>query len=169
MPPQSARGTDLIARLKAVVQQSEGMQFQQPLAFGDVALAPGQVLGMSRIDQEAFQTALLQNLKYWNPIHPGRLHRHAAHPALDQPVGHPLQICREAVEAPDRLLVTIRTDRYPMLTATNVDACRVGMHKIQCLPIYFRLVPLARPVNPFLLAPYSPIDWIVFARPGSDK
>jgi hypothetical protein len=71
----------LVARLKAVVQQSEGMQLQQPPALLDVALAARQILGVTRIYQIHLQSPLLQNLENRNPVHSGRLHGHATHSA----------------------------------------------------------------------------------------
>jgi hypothetical protein len=50
LPPQRSRDTDLFVWLETVVQQTEGVQFQQPLAFLNIALAAGQVLGVTGVD-----------------------------------------------------------------------------------------------------------------------
>jgi hypothetical protein len=46
MPPQRARGSNFVARLKAAAQQPEGVQLQQPLTFLHIALSAGHVLGV---------------------------------------------------------------------------------------------------------------------------
>jgi hypothetical protein len=97
------------------------------------------------------------------------LHGYAPHSPFDQPVCHLLQILREALKATHWLFVQFRIDRHPMLTATNVDAGRMGVHDIQSLPIYFGLVRSAGIVilNSFPHS-YSNRSYR-FARPGSDK
>ena len=95
---------------------------------------------MPRIDQKYFQSVLLQNLKHRHPIHPGRLHGHAADSAVHQPVRHLFHIRGKTIEAPDGLLIPFRTDGHPMFAAANVDARCMGMHHFQRFPIYFRLI-----------------------------
>jgi hypothetical protein len=87
-----SRSPYLVGGLKAVVQQPERVQLQQPLAFLNVALAARHVLGVLRVDQENLQPVLLQNFECRHPVHPGRLQRHAADASLHQPARHFPQI-----------------------------------------------------------------------------
>jgi hypothetical protein len=79
LTPQRTRNPGLIGRLKAVVQQAESVQFQQPLTFLNIALAAGYVLGVLGIHQVNFQPLLFQYFEHRHPVNTRRLHGHAAH------------------------------------------------------------------------------------------
>jgi hypothetical protein len=46
LPPIGAQYADLLRRAEGIIQQAEGVQLQQPLAFLHVGLPSGQILGM---------------------------------------------------------------------------------------------------------------------------
>lgn len=135
LPPQAARDTDFVGRLKAAIQQAECMQFQQPLTFLHIALASRYVLRMLRVDQRNPQPMLLENLEHRHPVHAGGLHGYGPYALLHQPPRHGAKSSRETSEPPHRLRIAIRADRYPMLAAANIDARRIRMHDLQRFPI----------------------------------
>jgi hypothetical protein len=107
LPPQGARHPDLVGGLKAIIQQTKGMQLQQPLTLLHIALAPRHVLGVPGIHQIHFQTMLFKNLQHGHPIYASRWQGHAAHALLNQPLPHPTQICCKTYETPHRLGIAV--------------------------------------------------------------
>ena len=81
------------------------MQLHQPLALLHVAFASRQILRLSRIHQIHFETSLLQDVEYRDPVDASGLHGHGPNPALLQPIGHRLQLGCGAPKATYRLAV----------------------------------------------------------------
>jgi hypothetical protein len=82
---------------------------------------------------------LFENLKHGHPINASRLHGHAPHALLNQPLRHLTQICGETSETPHWLGVAIRADGHPMLAAAYIDPGRIRVYDFQCLPVHFLL------------------------------
>src|SRR5215216_6375160 len=102
------------------------MQLQQPLTLLHIALAPGQVLGMSRVYQIYREATFFQNLVQRNPIHTRRLHRYGLDSACLQPVRQTVQVRGEAFEPAYRLWVSVRTHCYVMGHIAHVDPVGLG-------------------------------------------
>ena len=82
LAPVRPHDANLGGRVKRVAEQTVGVQLQQPLAFLDVTLAPGQVLRVSRVDQIDVEAAGVQNFVERDPIDTGRLHGDRRHATL---------------------------------------------------------------------------------------
>ena len=99
-----AHHAHLAVRAPRRAQQPQAHELLQPLAVLHVALAPGHVLHLPRIDQPDLQAALLQHLVHRDPVHARRLQRHRVHAARDQPVGQRVQVVGHRAELAHRLL-----------------------------------------------------------------
>jgi len=62
------------------------VQFQEPLTFLYVTLAPRHTLGATGIDQVDFQTVAFEHIMHGDPIHASRLHRYGFNATAFQPV-----------------------------------------------------------------------------------
>src|SRR4051812_32743269 len=83
------------------------MELAQPSGIADISLAPRHVLGVTRIDQDNLEPALLENLVRRDPIDPGGFHRNTGHTAGFEPVG---QISKSCVNVPNaRTGVSVQT------------------------------------------------------------
>jgi hypothetical protein len=100
------------------------MQPLQPLGIADVGLTAGNMLGISRIDQNDFEAALIEELKRWDPIDPSRLHRDGSHAALLEPIGQTLQISGEGSKAANWLVgILVWIDCRDMHGGADIDRC----------------------------------------------
>jgi hypothetical protein len=90
LPPVGPSPPDLGGRMKRIPEQPVGVQLQEPLAFLHVALAPGQVLGVPRVDQIDLEAARLEDFVHGDPLDPGGLQGDGRDTALQEPVGEPL-------------------------------------------------------------------------------
>jgi len=97
----------------ATARQAVFMQSPQPLGVTDVGLAAGDMLGVSRVDQHDFKSALLEELVDRDPVDPSGLHGDRAHAASLEPVRQVLQITSEGPEAAHRLSIAIRSAPQP--------------------------------------------------------
>jgi hypothetical protein len=88
------------------------VELLEPMGIIDVALPSRNVLDVGRIDQKYFEPTSLQKLIHRNPLHTGRFHRDSRHPNLDEPIGEPMQIAREASKDTHGFLGSIRRDSY---------------------------------------------------------
>src|SRR5216684_7094446 len=98
------------------------MQILQPLAVGNIGLAPRNILYVMGVDQEDGESPRLQDLKQRDPVHARALHRYRLDVAPFQPVRRGVQVFREGRETPHRLRISIprhrdidlrRPDIYP--------------------------------------------------------
>ena len=88
------------------------------------------MLGVTGVDQQNLEAALLQELKHRNPVDPGRLHGDRLDPALLEPVRQTIKIIGEGAERADRLRSAIRSDRRDMHLRPHVDGPRMdGGHR----------------------------------------
>src|ERR1700738_4460914 len=87
------------------------MQVLQPLAVGNIGLAPRNILYVMGVAQKAGESPRLQDLKQWDPVHPRALHRYRLDVARFQPVRRSLQVFREGRETPHRLRISIPRHR----------------------------------------------------------
>src|SRR4029077_11298363 len=83
------------------------MQILQPLTVGDVRLASGHILYVTRVDQVNSEPLPFQDLKQGNPVHPRRFHRYGLGVASSRRGRSSLQVCSEDREMSSRLLITI--------------------------------------------------------------
>jgi hypothetical protein len=86
MAQQGTEGTDLLRRPERSLQQAHRMKILQPLAIGNIGLAPGHVLHMMSIDQAHLEPPLFRDLEERYPEHSGGLHGDGFDPATLQPV-----------------------------------------------------------------------------------
>ena len=66
-------------RTKTAAQEPDAVQFADPLAVGDIALAAGHVLEMPGVDEQHLEAARLEDLVDRDPVDAGGFHRHARH------------------------------------------------------------------------------------------
>jgi len=79
------------------------------------------MLGISRVDQHDFKSALLEDLVDWDPVDPSGLHGDRAHATSLEPVRQALQITSEGPEAAHRLSIAIRRHRSDVHLGADVD------------------------------------------------
>ena len=104
LPPKRTHHQSLFVRAERILQQSVGMQSQQPLALLNVGLASGQVLSVRGIYYEHADAPLRQNVVEADPVHARGLQRDRVDPQSHQPVRHFPQVPGETSEALDRML-----------------------------------------------------------------
>src|SRR5260370_16300627 len=85
--PESAHRTDVFRWAEAGLQQSYRVQILNPLTVGHITLAAADGLQRMRVDQIDLEATLFQNLKQWDPVHPGALHRYLPAAPTLQPLG----------------------------------------------------------------------------------
>jgi hypothetical protein len=107
------------------------VQLQQSLALLHIAFAPGQILGVARVDQVHLKTTFFQNVVQGNSVDPGRLHRYRHYSTTLQPVRQPIQIGRETPELAYWFRISIRTHRHIVGSVTYVNPCGLGVNHIQ--------------------------------------
>ncbi len=66
-----------------------------------------------------------------NPVHPGRLHHNGSHSAALEPIRHPVQIRREALETLHPFGIPVRSHRYMLRAVAHIDSGRIGVHHFQ--------------------------------------
>lgn len=81
------------------------------------------MLGVTGVDQQNLEAALLQDLEHRNPVDPGRLHGDRFNPAFLEP--QTMEIIGEGAERADRLRGAIR--RRNMHLRPHVDSGRPRM------------------------------------------
>jgi hypothetical protein len=114
----------------------------EPLGVVDVRLAPGDVLRVSRVDEEDFEATCLKNLVDGNPINAGGLHRDGGDADLREPVRELMQLAGEASECPHAIVSAIRRNRYDVERRSDVQASciRVDPHeRSSSLPLPFHV------------------------------
>src|SRR5216683_5743793 len=107
------------------------MEFLQPLAVFDVALAPAHVVHVVGIDQHHLQPALLEYFVNGDPVDPGRLHRHRLDATLHQPVGEVMEVGGEGAEFSYWLGVAVARYGHVVAGRSTVDACGVGLNALE--------------------------------------
>jgi hypothetical protein len=80
-----------------------------------------------RVDQIHLEATLFQNLKRWDPVHPGGLHRYRPDATTLQPLGQGVQIAGEAAEPARCLLITVGWNGYVNLLGSNIDSSCIGL------------------------------------------
>src|SRR6266852_4517247 len=107
------------------------MEFLQPLAVLDVALASAYVVHVAGVDQHYLNAARLEDLVDRDPVDPGRFERHGLDPALHQPLGQALKVGGEGAEFTHRLWIAAprrngwsRRSRCPRRRAACAPAAR---------------------------------------------
>src|SRR5229473_3633488 len=107
------------------------MEFLQPLAVLDVALASAYVVHVAGVDQHYLNAARLEDLVDRDPVDPGRFERHGLDPALHQPLGQALKVGGEGAEFTHRLWIAVTRHRDEMAGRAAVDARGVGLNALQ--------------------------------------
>ena len=77
------------------------------------------MLGVTGVDQNHLEAALLQDLEHRDPVDPGRLHGDRLDPELLEP--QTMEIIGEGAERADRLRGAIRSNRRGMHLRPHVD------------------------------------------------
>ncbi len=119
---------DLGVWTKRRAQQTQAHELLQPLAVLHVALAPGDVLHLPRIDQPDFQAALFEHFKHRDPVHASGLQRYGVHAAREQPAGHRVQVGRHRAELAHRVIGQMRGHRHPVARCAHINARGIGKH-----------------------------------------
>ncbi len=107
------------------------MEITEPFTVTDIALAARHPFDMAGVDQQHREPARLENLEERDPVHPGRFHRHRAHPTGDQPVSQPVQVRGERLEGLHRVGIPIRGDGDIMFGGATVDPCRIRVDALE--------------------------------------
>ena len=123
-----AQRRDLTSRPEAGPQQAAGMQALQPLGVVDVTLAAWHGFAVTRVGKHDNQATVFQYLVDRHPVHAGGLHRHGGDAHRDQPVGHALDVAREAMECLHRLVAEFGRHCHHLDARANVDAGSVRVY-----------------------------------------
>jgi hypothetical protein len=83
----------------------------------------------SRVDQQHLEPARFENLKHWNPVHAGRLHRDRRDAYLREPIRQLMEIAAEGAEGTDRLVVAIARYGDHVRGRADVDAGGIWMDR----------------------------------------
>ena len=121
-----AQCDDRGSRTEARAQEAHAVEFLQPFAIGNVALAPTDVVDVAGVDQDHFEAAFFQNFIQWNPVDPGRFHRDRLDPTLRKPIRQVVELGSEGAELTHGLMIPFARDRHVVTLLTTVDAGRVG-------------------------------------------
>ena len=122
MPQVGPQRDDPRRRPKAPAHQPDDMQIAEPLAIRHITLAAGDVLDVTRVDQQHLKPTRLENLIQRNPVDARRFHGHTANPTRGQPVRQTVQIVGERDERPHALRIPVRWDRHEMFRRPAVDS-----------------------------------------------
>jgi hypothetical protein len=87
------------------------MKLAQPCGIADICLAPRHVLGVTRIDQNDLEAALLKNLIGRDPINPGGFHRYTGHATRFEPIRQIVQVLRKSAKRSHWRIGAGRVDR----------------------------------------------------------
>ena len=139
LPQVAAQASDLPLGPEGAGEQAVGVQLLQPLAIQHVGLAAGHVLDAPGIHQHHLKASFLQHTEQRYPVHAGGLHDHGLHAALGQPVRQTVQVRRESLKLPYRLLRTVGRYRHIVAGGPHVDASRVQVQLGQILRVYAAL------------------------------
>ena len=131
LPQVAAQAADLILGPEGPRQQTVGMQLLQPLAVQHVRFPARHVLDASGVHQQHLEPALLQHAEERYPVDPGRLQDHRLHTAFGKPVGQAVQVRREGLKLPHRLLRSVGGNRCIVAAGAHVDARRVQVQQGQ--------------------------------------
>jgi hypothetical protein len=127
----AAQCYDLASRTKTRMEQTDAMEFLQPLAVLDVGLAPAHVMHLVGVDQHHLQPAFREYFVERDPVDPGRLHRHRLDAALHQPIGQLMKAAGESAELTHRLGITVGSYRREVAGGATVDAGCVGLNTLE--------------------------------------
>jgi hypothetical protein len=122
---------DLGRRQKATAQQTIGVQFQKPLTFLYVTLAPRHTLGATGIDQIDLQTVAFEHIMHGDPVDASRLHHYGFHPTAFQPLRHLFQGCRPGSELAYRSRIASRRYRHVVAFVAHINTRGMGMDNLQ--------------------------------------
>src|ERR1035437_4961474 len=93
---------------------------------------------MTRINEEHFEAASLEQLKQRDPIDSRRFHRDSSNLAVVKPIAQIMQVTRKCSEGPHGVLRPIRWNCNVNLFGADVDPCSIRMqhrkHTSSCLP-----------------------------------
>jgi hypothetical protein len=109
------------------------VELLDPLAIGHIALASGDSLDVSCVDEEDLDSALFEDLVEGDPIDPRGLHGDGVDAAGLEPVGQCDEFVCEALELTHGLLVPIFGNRDPVAFAPDVDSSGVEVDLLEDL------------------------------------
>jgi len=118
------------------------VQFLQPLAVQDIALAARDVLHVPRVDEHHVEAAGLEELVERNPIDARGFHRDAGDAAGQEPVGEAVQVRGERLERAHRGRVPVGGDGHVMRLGPAIDAGGIRVDALQQTGARRRLLPL---------------------------
>ncbi|MCK7517044.1 MAG: hypothetical protein MZV64_04635 [Ignavibacteriales bacterium] len=76
---------------ETAAQESVDVEIPEPLAVGDVTLAPRHVADVAGIHQQHLEAVRLQNVKDRDPIHAGGFHGHVRDATRGEPGGQAMR------------------------------------------------------------------------------
>src|ERR1700731_1103131 len=97
------------------------MEPLQPLCIADIGFAPGDVLGITRINEKYRKATSVEELENRNPVDAGRFHDNGLDATFLKPVHQLMKVCRESTESPHGLRRTICPDCGHVHGRSNVD------------------------------------------------
>ena len=80
---------------------------------------------MRSVDQFDFETSLLKDLEYRNPVNPGGFHRHRFNVVFRESVGQSVQIAPKGAKLADIFLSAILGNGHEMKIGSDIDSCCV--------------------------------------------
>jgi hypothetical protein len=116
---------------KRSAKESDAVELADPLAVRHIALAPGYILQVARIDEQDLEPACLEEFVDGDPVDACGLHRDARDTACGEPLRQPPQIAREGLERLHRVAVAIRRHGHEMLRGAAVNARDIRIDALQ--------------------------------------
>ena len=130
MPHEGAEGEDRPGGAEAPAQEPDTVEFAEPLAVFDVALAPSDMLDVAGVDEQHLEAARFEDVVDRDPVHAG-LHGDAVNPTGDEPVSEAVEVGGEGPEGLDRGGVPIGRDGHIVLGGVAVDAGNIDLDAVE--------------------------------------
>jgi hypothetical protein len=107
------------------------MQLLEPLAVHDIGLPTGDVLHVTRVDEDYVEAARLEDLVEGDPVDAGGFHGHGGHAARGEPVSEALEIRREGRERAHWGRVPVGGNGDVVRFGAAIDARGIRVHALQ--------------------------------------
>ena len=128
---QTAQSHNLLRWSEGRTQQAISMQLLDPLAVQNIRLSPRNILQMPGIDQIDPKAVGFQDFVQWDPVHPGRFHRHRIDVAGFQPVSQAVEISREGRKGTHIVFIPLLRHCDPDFFRSDVDPSRIHIDLFQ--------------------------------------
>jgi len=128
MAEQTAELTHVLRRTKRRCEQAVTLQPLQPSTIKAIRFrAARDMLDVARIDQGDGESAGLETLKQWNPVHPSGFHGDCGDTTGRSPVSEAMQVTGKGAKFLDRLGIAVGGHTHPMFFSPDINAGSLRM------------------------------------------